>query len=430
MKKSLKPFAAICLSIGLIVTNLPSVSVITAEANSSAPTIEEVTAEAQKTASYMMSIADYTVMQDSSSFYNATKNLYFSIRSGLDCQSHVDAYKTALDMLLNADGTLNIPVNKYGYPSDLIGCQAYMIATLSAAGLEPSNFNGKDAIAGLSALLKNKTDLDFKSTNMNPYYLGILNTIVTIYEHQIQDSREILRSLKLALDSIFDTRGVYYYGHTADNNGTVLPGFTSYYNTDTNFRDRIEHAVTYSMQRSPKSTYDTVFDNTTGDTSILDDQGSLKVSSDSTALSTAFYGAFDKPDMAAKSYYALLTFASTKIPGGYTHSGQDSIYSSASALTGLVSYQYALSGIANVYDITQTLDSTDNSEPEEPTTSSEIPETPTEEDSAAATPTEEDSSVAPPTADPHTQAAIFYLLAAMAALTAVLQYYNKKHNIL
>lgn len=368
MKKSMKHFAVVILTLCLTLANLIPAAAATTTADNTIPTVAEVTTEAQKTAAYLMKgnldTKLYDSMSDTTSFKQASRNLFFAIRSGLDCNTNIKAYTSSLNKYLNSDGTLKI--DNYGFPDDIIGCQSYLIQILLAGGYNPENFNNMNLIDGLSSMINNKTSFDFTyasdpvtylgTAGINPYYLGILYTTVSNYENVIANSTSILNGIRTTLTAVSDNNGVDYYGYSMDNNGSVFPGFSSLYDVDTTFKTLINSTLAYNEKNN--------FDIATGKatTTFSDWQTGELVTADScssTALAIAFYGSYSKSSLAAASYHALLTYTSKTNSGVFTDSyGSDDLnYSTPDALVGLVSYQYALSGINNVYDTTKKLPS-------------------------------------------------------------------------
>ena len=83
MKQLKRKVFAFLVAACLICMNIvPAFADTTTDAT--APAAADVRQEAQLTASYLMNNADYSNIADTSSFYNASRNLLLSIRSGYD----------------------------------------------------------------------------------------------------------------------------------------------------------------------------------------------------------------------------------------------------------------------------------------------------------------------------------------------------------
>lgn len=393
-------------------------------ADSTIPTIAEVTKESQETAGYLLKTnleSDmYSQMSDTSTFYNLSRNLFFALRSGVDCEANVNAYLASLPQYVNSDGALTINLSDYGYPNDIIACQAYLLNVLAAAGCNPADFNNINYVSAFSAMLQNtnadsftySTDpVTYENKGVNPYFVGVLYSTVYTYANQINDSSVVLNNIRTALNNISDENGVNYYGYSADNNGWVLPGFASLYSSDDSYKMLVNNAIAYTKQHN--------FDAATGAATVIDYSTGLPMPScNSTGLAAALYSTFGYSGEAAMSYNALLTFASDTTPGAYTYYGTDSIFSTQDALVGLVSYQYILAGNINVYDTTKTVDFSEYLKP------AELETNPSDDTTTASTEASEQTDTSVPTADTHSAAA--YALILVAAIGCIIGTSAKK----
>lgn len=419
MKKCIKRIAAVitatCLTLAAFTPAAAAESGNTAK--TTIPTIAEVTKESGETAKYLLKSnleSDmYSQMLDTSTFYNLSRNLFFALRSGVDCEANINAYIASLPQYVNSDGTLTLNISDYGYPNDIIACQAYLLNVLTASGYNPADFNNINYVSAFSAMLQNtnadsftySTDpVTYENEGMNPYFIGVLYSTVSTYANQINDSSTVLNSIRTALGNISDENGVNYYGYSADNNGLVLPGFASLYSSDDNYKMLVNNALAYTKQHN--------FDATTGAATVIDYTTGLPMPScNSTGLATALYSTFGYNAEAAMSYNALMTFASDTTPGAYTYYGTDSIFSTQDALVGLVSYQYILAGNINVYDTTKTVDFNEYLKPAEPETN------PSDDTTTASTEDSEQADISVPTSDIHSAATyIFILIAAIGCI--------------
>ncbi|MDO5402800.1 MAG: hypothetical protein Q4F11_05115, partial [Eubacteriales bacterium] len=344
---SVKRIAAFMAVFCLVLSSLSPAAANAATSDGTVPAVEEVTRKSQETAGYLLSLADYSTMTDTSVFYNASRNLFLAIRSGLECNDKVLSYITAIKPLLDSEGKLTIPVAKWGYANDVIACEAYMINILAAAGLDVNNFDNKNLVAALNEMLSDKT-LDDYSNNLNCYHLGMLYAAVDIYSAGITNSSQIKELLLSVIEQKSNENGFdcWGFGGFADDYGTVLPGFSSLYEVNSSFKTIINNSKAYA---------DNNF--------IYGDNGGIlsgsEISANSTALALAFFTTFDEAEKAAVLYNALMSAASNDVSGQFT--GYNPILASQDALLGLVTYQYSLSGIANVFDTRKTLVKTEDS---------------------------------------------------------------------
>ena len=83
-----KKITALLVSLCLICMSIvPVFAETTAAPDATVPAAGTVRNEAQLTASYLMANTDFTQISDTSTFYNASRNLLLSIRSGYTIQS-------------------------------------------------------------------------------------------------------------------------------------------------------------------------------------------------------------------------------------------------------------------------------------------------------------------------------------------------------
>lgn len=369
MKKTMKQVAACILA--LCLTLVSAVPVLAANENASAqtadktvPTAETVKAEALATANYVLAQTDFSDLSDTSKMYNCSTTLILAIRAGADCTDAISAYLNSAKKIVNADGTLNVSVAAYGYPNDTFSSYAYLLMVLALTDNDATNFEGANIVLAFNNILKNAKAEDFNngydmtsyaSTGINPYHIGYINSAVEAYSSLMPDYSTISATLKAGLVLVTtDNKGINYGGSfSADNNGTVYPHFAKAYADDANMRQLIDKVIAYT-----ETTY---FDNTNGTThSIYNDYftGALidEPNPDSTALALALYSQFDKADLAAASYNALVkNYKSATTAGAYTYGGADSMYSSKDALTSLVTYSYKLQEKGYPFDVSDAL---------------------------------------------------------------------------
>lgn len=346
MQTRMKRIAVFMVALCLMVASLSPATVEAATVNSTVPAVEDVTKEAQETASYLMGIADYSTIKDTSTFYNASRNLFLAIRSGLDCQKKIDEYILAVKPLLDSDGKLNVPMANYGYENDIIACQAYLINTLTLADMNVYSFDNKNLVAALSTMLSGKTVDDF-SGKLNTYHIGTIYTTVDTYSSAIANSQEIKTNLIDVLASKSSENGFdcWGWGGFADDYGVVLPGFLAAYTANETCKTIIDNSLAYA-----KNSFEYA------DNGAIASYGYISVNS--TALGLAFFTTYNVPEKSATLYNALMSLELTDKPGQFP--GYSVVSASQDALAGLVTYQYSLSGITNIFDTRKTITEPDN----------------------------------------------------------------------
>ena len=82
---------------------VPVFAETTAAPDTTVPAAGIVRNEAQLTASYLMANTDFTQISDTSTFYNASRNLLLSIRSGYNCSEQVNTYLNSVKALVNTE---------------------------------------------------------------------------------------------------------------------------------------------------------------------------------------------------------------------------------------------------------------------------------------------------------------------------------------
>lgn len=333
MKNLKKSISALLVAACLICMSIMPVLADT-QTGVNAPSAADVRTEAKLTASYLMSNTNFTEISNSSTFYNASRNLILSIRSGFDCSAQTAAYLESVKSLLNNDGTLNVEVTG-SFTKDIYADYAYLLLALAVTGNDASDFNGVNVVKAFDEVIGQAT-VEELTTLMNPYFIGAYYIAIDSYKAQLSNSEAALAVTKSALLTLCtDGQGVEYWGHSADNNGVTLPMFANLYNTDAEVKAQIDSATEYTK-------------------SLANEDGTITswgyLSTDSTALALAMHAQYGDASFAALTYNGLISQCkSGTITGAYTP--DSNTYASQDALVGLVTYLYALEGKANPFDV-------------------------------------------------------------------------------
>lgn len=422
MKQLKRKVFAFLVAACLICMNIvPAFADTTTDAT--APAAADVRQEAQLTASYLMNNADYSNIADTSSFYNASRNLLLSIRSGYDCSKQTEAYLSSVKTLVNKDGTLNISLAPYACPNDVLSSYAYLLMVLAVTGNDATDFNGCNIVAAFDNLLANITDSDltytydwntYSSTGINPYHIGTFYSAVNSYKDSLTNADKAIAAVKKALTTLCaGGNGIDYSGTSADNNGISLVPFASAY-SDADVKAAIDSAITYVKTLADP-------DGSTQGQYWNEDYSKNWYASNpnATALALALFAQYNVSDYAATNYNALIkNYKSSTTPGCYTYQGYDSVYSAQDSMIGLVTYQYVLEGKANPFDVSaevKAIADAKNTPVEEPST---------EPSTEPATEPYTGNDVSPATGDVNVY--MYLLLAACAATFACVTVYNKK----
>lgn len=423
MKQLKRKVFAFLVAACLICMNIvPAFADTTTDAT--APAAADVRQEAQLTASYLMNNADYSNIADTSSFYNASRNLLLSIRSGYDCSKQTEAYLSSVKTLVNKDGTLNISLAPYACPNDVLSSYAYLLMVLAVTGNDATDFNGCNIVAAFDNLLANITDSDltytydwntYSSTGINPYHIGTFYSAVNSYKDSLTNADKAIAAVKKALTTLCaGGNGIDYSGTSADNNGISLVPFASAY-SDADVKAAIDSAITYVKTLADP-------DGSTQGQYWNEDYSKNWYASnpDATALALALFAQYNVSDYAATNYNALIkNYKSSTTPGCYTYQGYDSVYSAQDSMIGLVTYQYVLEGKVNPFDVSaevKAIADAKNTPVEEPST---------EPSTEPATEPYTGNDVSPATGDVNVY--MYLLLAAACAATFTgVTVYNKK----
>lgn len=423
MKQLKRKIFAFLVAACLICMNIvPAFADTTTDAT--APAAADVRQEAQLTASYLMNNADYSNIADTSSFYNASRNLLLSIRSGYDCSKQTEAYLSSVKTLVNKDGTLNISLAPYACPNDVLSSYAYLLMVLAVTGNDATDFNGCNIVAAFDNLLANITDSDltytydwntYSSTGINPYHIGTFYSAVNSYKDSLTNADKAIAAVKKALTTLCaGGNGIDYSGTSADNNGISLVPFASAY-SDADVKAAIDSAITYVKTLADP-------DGSTQGQYWNEDYSKNWYASnpDATALALALFAQYNVSDYAATNYNALIkNYKSSTTPGCYTYQGYDSVYSAQDSMIGLVTYQYVLEGKVNPFDVSaevKAIADAKNTPVEEPST---------EPSTEPATEPYTGNDVSPATGDVNVY--MYLLLAAACAATFTgVTVYNKK----
>lgn len=444
MKLLKRKVSAFLIAACLICMNIVPAFADTTTPDATVPTVADVKKEAQLTASYLMSNADYSNISDTSTFYNASRNLLLSIRSGYDCSKQIEAYLNSVKTLLNSDGTLNVSLAAYGCPNDTFSSYAYLLMVLAVTGNDAADFNGCNIVAAFDNLLANITDSDltyaydwttYAVSGMNPYHIGTFYSAVYSYKDSLTNADKAIAVAKKTLTTLCaGGKGIDYSGTSADNNGISLVPFSTAY-SDTDVKAVIDNAIAYVKTLADP-------DGSTQGQYWNDDytQSWYASNPDATALALTLFSQYNVNDYAAANYNALIkNYKSAATPGCYTYQGYDSIYSAQDSMIGLVTYEYALEGKSNPFDVSAEVKaiadakntpveepSTENSTEQSTETATELiiePVTEASADSASS-----DDITTPQTGDVNVY--MYMLLAAACAVTCggITVYNRKKAN--
>lgn len=424
MKQLKKKVFAFLVAACLICMNIVPVFADTTP-DAAAPAAADVRKEAQLTAAYLMDNADYSNITDTSSFYNASRNLLLSIRSGYDCSKQTEAYLNSVKALIKEDGTLNVSLAPYGCPSDTLSSYAYLLMILAVTGNDASDFNGCNIVAAFDSILANITDSDltytydwstYASTGMNPYHIGTFYSVVNSYKDSLTNADKAIAAVKKTLTTLTaGGKGIDYSGNSADNNGISLVPFAPAY-SDADVKKAVDSAIAYVKTLADPD------GSTQGEYWAADYSSSWYASNpDATALALALFAQYNINDYAATNYNALIkNYKSATTSGCYTYQGYDSIYAAQDSMIGLVTYQYALEGKTNPFDVSaevKAIADAKNAPVEEPST-----EAPAEDSTEAGN--ADDTITTPQTGD---NMYMYLLIASACAVTfAGVSVYNKK----
>lgn len=298
---------------------------------------DDVRTEAMSTAKFLMDNTDFSSIDKTSAFYNASRNLILSVRSGYDCSKQIDEYIKSVKGLVNSDGTLNTDVSYDSYTADFYSSYAYLLMALAVTGQDATDFNGANIVAAFDNIIGTVT-VETLTTNLNPYYLGAYYCAIDSYKLQLTNADRAIATAKSALLSLCtDNQGIEYWGHSADNNGIVLPFFASLYKTDADVKEQIDYATAYTKSLANED-------------GTITSWGSLNC--DSTALALAMHAQFGSTEFAATTYNGLVsTFKSDETKGAYNFDSSVSLYATQDAMIGLVTYLHALEDKANPFDV-------------------------------------------------------------------------------
>lgn len=354
MKRSLSFIAGLVLVLGLVFNQANTTF---AAINESQPSLSEVTSLAKETASYVLSedSALLTSVTSNSEFRTISRDLILANQVGLDVSSQIDTFLETAKTLFADGGLLNEASNTSGYYA---ANYAELIELVNITNQDASNFNGVNLYAAFNDSLKDVTVANLSDSNyFNPYLISEIHACLSSYSANLTDYETINANLNEAVMTITDANGVVYWGYSADNDANVLSGFTDFYNSNSEFAAIIDSLV--AKHTSTTATSDgTVY--TDSETGAVYSWGALNP--DSTALSLAFLSEYGDATAAAIKYNALVeNFKSTTTAGAFTYYGDDSIYSSRDALTGLAAYlQYGNLVDATVDTNTETETATAN----------------------------------------------------------------------
>ncbi len=277
---------------------------------------KEVEAELSETAAYMMGQVKENVITNGNPIsYMDYQDVMFCLKAGV-----VD--KEAISFLNDALSSHASDVTDFLNPYKTEGMQTYIHAVtilyLQEIGEDEHSYAGVDFTARLM-------DSYEKETISNPYVYPYLNAAASDSEVR----KKVAEDVFAYYVSDATGTGIDYWGVSADNNGQVLTALTDEYKNDEAVRGKINAALDWNAAQR-------------------DADGAIvswgAPNPNATALALRAAAEFGRMEEAKGYYEALKQFASKDTPGAYTYMGEDSIFSSRDALTGLLAYRNALEG--------------------------------------------------------------------------------------
>lgn len=250
----------------------------------------------------------------------------------LDAMLCMKNQKVSEELLTKMDNALQEKVAAYDdtflNPYASTDVKSYALAAailyLEERGTDVTNYNGKNLIAMLK-------DTFMQEETPNPYVYSYIKAI--LQNEKVQDTAVQQRVkdgvLSYYVDDAVSGSGIDYWGVSADNNGQVLTALADEYKTDADIKSKVDAALAWNKTQ-------------TDATGAVVSWGTP--SSNSTALALRCASQFGAMEEAASYYNALMQFKSTTTKGAYTYAGEDSIYSTRDALTGMMAYRAALNG--------------------------------------------------------------------------------------
>lgn len=299
--------------------------------------ITDVQTDLTDSANYMMSYLEKTIFAaDYQISYTDYQDAMFALKAGADNEKVIEKLNTVLKEKLAAydDSFLN--------PYASTGVQSFALATvivyLEEQGVDVTAYEGINLIEKFEATF-------LAETEPNPY---VYQYISAIEKHTGKLSDQVMKKVKEDVLKYYVNNetgiGIDYWGVSADNNGQVLTALLNEYATDADVKAKVDAALEWNAAQKDAS-------------GAIVSWGAPNASATAMAMRAA--AQFGKMDDAAGYYKAMEQFVSTANKGAYTYNGEDSIYSSRDALTGLLAYKNALEG-KDLFAVTE------KQEPEQP----------------------------------------------------------------
>lgn len=304
---------------------------------------EAVQADMENTASYLFGIIQERISAEGYTFsYNDYVQAMLCLKSG---QKNDDTVKLLTENLMKSENTILNP-SYNGIKSLSI---AAAILFLNETGLDVTDFNGEN-------LMDKLYDTFMAETSPNPYTYQYVNAAYATYDGNAEKEQEVLAVIKEAvMDSFVDGdsgTGIDYWGVSADNNGSVLSAWKSFYGVDEDITSKVDKSIEWTTAQA-------------NDTGAIVSWGSAN--SDSTGLALRLCAEYGKLEAAESLYEGTEQFKSTTTEGAYTVSGRDNTMATVDILWGLVAYDKAIDGHW-IFDMVESEEETPGEEtPEEET---------------------------------------------------------------
>lgn len=300
--------------------------------------LAEVEADLKASANYMMTNLENTIFAaDYQISYTDYQDAMFALKAGAENDKVIGKLNAVLKEKLAAyDETFLNPYASTGVQTFAL---AAVTAYLQEQGVDVTAYEGINLLTKLEETF-------FAEAEPNPYVYQYISAIAANTDKL---SEKTINKVKTDVLSYYVSSeagtGIDYWGVSADNNGQVLTALVDIYGKDADVKSKAAAALDWNASQKDAS-------------GAIVSWGAANASATAMAMRAA--AQFGRMDEAEAYYKAMEQFRSTVNDGAYTYSGEDSIYSSRDALTGLLAYRNALQG-KDLFAIT------DRQEPSQPT---------------------------------------------------------------
>lgn len=282
----------------------------------------ELEKDLRQSAKYMViNLYNNVFTEDYQLSYTDYQDAMYALKAGVKNERVIEKLNNTLKEKLTAyDDTFLNPYGSSGVQSFSL---AIAILYLQEQGEDVTSYHGVNLLDKLEQTF-------LQEQEVNPYVYPYLTAVIKNTDKDFTEIKKKVTEdvLKCYVSNETGT-GIDYWGVSVDNNGQVLTALAGEYKTNAKVKEKVDAALMWNDTQKDA-------------TGAIISWGEANASATAMALRAA--AQFGDMETAKGYYMAMEQFQSATKEGAYTYAGEDSIFSSRDALTGLLAYRKSLKG--------------------------------------------------------------------------------------